>query len=377
MKKLMLWITALAAFAGSTLLAQSLTGTWQGSLKLPNGKELRTVVKIETTDKDALKGTFYSIDQSPQPIPTGPITLQGSTMKMAIPAIGGNYEGKLSADGKSIAGTFTQGAPIPLSLTKTTPETAWTIPDAPAPVALMKADLNPAFEVATIKPSKPGQPGKGFTMRGREVLTLNTSVSDLITFAYDLHSRQVSGGPSWINDDRFDVTGVPDGPGRPNARQFKVMLQKLLADRFKLTFHKEQKELSVYAIVPAKEGPKLAKSQGDPNGLPGIGMGGLGKLIAQNATLTDFAQMLQGAVLDRPVVDQTGLKDRWDFSLNWTPDQSQFVGMGMKVPPPSDDPTAPPDLFTAFQQQLGLKLESTKAPVPVYVVDKVEKPSEN
>jgi bla regulator protein blaR1 len=376
-KKMILFITALAAFAGSSLLAQSLTGTWQGSLKLPNGKELRTVIKIETTDKDALKGTFYSIDQTPQPIPTGPITQQGSTMKMEIPAIGGNYEGKLSADGKSIAGTFTQGAPLPLNLAKATPETAWTIPDAPPPVAAMKEDIKPSFEVATIKPSKPGQPGKGYTMRGREVLTLNTSVEDLIVFAYGLNQRQVSGGPSWIGDDRFDITGVPDNPGRPNVQQFKLMVQKLLADRFQLTFHKEQKELSAYVVVVAKTGPKLTKSTADPKGLPGVGFAGLGKLIARNATIQDLAQVMQGSALDRPVLDQTGFKDRWDFTLNWTPDQSQFVGMGVKVPPPTDDPTAPPDLFSAIQQQLGLKLESVKTSVPVVVIDKVEKPSEN
>ena len=128
MKKLMLWIAALAAFSGSSLLAQSLKGTWQGSLKLPNGKELRTVVKIDTSDNDALKAVFYSIDQTGQGIPVSSVTLNGSTMKMTIPAIGGGYEGKLSADGNSIAGTFTQGAPLPLNLTRATPATEWTIP---------------------------------------------------------------------------------------------------------------------------------------------------------------------------------------------------------------------------------------------------------
>jgi uncharacterized protein (TIGR03435 family) len=378
MKKLILWAAALASFSGSALLAQSLPGTWQGSLALPNGKALRMVVKIETTDKDTLKGTLYSIDQTPQPIPTGPITLQAGTVKMPIPAIGGGYEGKLNADGKTIAGTFTQGGPLPLNLTRATPETEWSIPDAPAPVAPMKEEVKPAFEVATIKPGKPDVQGKGFTMRGREVLAINTTVGDLISFAYDLHAKQITGGPSWIETDRFDITGVPDSPGRPNVKQFKLMIQKLLADRFELTFHKEQKELSVYAAVVGKTGLKITKSDADPKGLPGVGMGAPGKLIARNATIKDFTDVMQGAVLDRPVVDQTGLNtERWDFTLNWTPDQSQFVGMGLKIAPPTDDPAAPPDLFTAFQQQLGLKLEAAKAPVPVVVIDKVAKPSEN
>jgi uncharacterized protein (TIGR03435 family) len=378
MKKPILWMAALAVFTGTSLLAQSLTGTWQGTLALPNGKGLRTVIKVATSDNDALKGTFYSIDQGGQSFPIGVVTLQGSTVKMTISAIGGGYDGKMAPDGNSIAGTFNQaGNNIPLNLVRATPATEWSIPEAPAPVAPMKSEVTPAFEVATIKPSKPDLPGKGFTMRGREVLTINTTVMDLITFAYDLHAKQLSGGPAWAETDRFDITGVPDNPGRPNVKQFKLMVQKLLADRFGLTFHKEQKELSVYAIVPAKSGMKLTKSTSDPNSLPGIGMGAPGKLVARNATLEDFAQMLQGTVLDRPVVDQTGLKDRWDFTLTWTPDQSQFVGLGLKIPPPSDDPTAPPDLFSAFQQQLGLKLDSAKAPVPTVVIDKVQKPSEN
>ena len=93
--------------------------------------------------------------------------------------------------------------------------------------------------------------------------------------------------------------------------------------------------------------------------------------------MADFAGVMQTAVLDRPVVDQTGLSGRFDFELKWTPDEFQFGGLRIKVPPPTENPDAPPDLFTAFQQQLGLKLEATKASVEILVVDHVEKPSEN
>jgi uncharacterized protein (TIGR03435 family) len=86
---------------------------------------------------------------------------------------------------------------------------------------------------------------------------------------------------------------------------------------------------------------------------------------------------MQSAVLDRPVVDQTGLEGRFDFQLKWTPDETQFGGLGIKVPPPTDDAAAPPDLFTAMQDQLGLKLQATKAAVDVIVIDRVSKPSEN
>jgi uncharacterized protein (TIGR03435 family) len=104
---------------------------------------------------------------------------------------------------------------------------------------------------------------------------------------------------------------------------------------------------------------------------------GLGKLRVTNSTMEDVCHGFQGAVMDKPVVDHTDLKERYDFNLNWTPDQSQFGQMGGRIPPPSEDPNAPPSLYTALQEQLGLKLEPTKAQAEVLVVDHVEKPSAN
>ena len=114
----------------------------------------------------------------------------------------------------------------------------------------------------------------------------------------------------------------------------------------------------------------------NPSGLPGLFFKGLGVMVVTNATMADFAGTMQGAVLDRPVVDRTGLSGRFDFTLQWTPDESQFAGMGVRVPPPSPDAQLP-TLFTAMQEQLGLRLDSTRAPVEVFVIDKVERPSEN
>jgi uncharacterized protein (TIGR03435 family) len=381
MKKLLLSIIALA-LSGSALLAQSLVGTWQGTLKVPqapNG-ELRTVFKISTTDADNLKAVLYSIDQPGQGIPATTVTAQGSTVKIAITGIGGNFEGKLSADGNTIAGTWTQGpAPLALTLTRATNQTAWTIPEPPPPAKPMPADADPGFEVATIKPSKPDAQGKGFTLSpgAREIITRNTTVSDLITFAYQIHTRQITGGPAWFDTDHYDVTGKPDVDGMPNTKQYRAMLQKLLADRFKLSIHHDKKELTVYTLAVGKTGSKLTKAVGNPSGLPGLFFRGLGRLAVTNATMQDFVELMQGSVMDRPVVDQTGLTGRWDFQLNWTPDDTQFGGRGGQTPPQADTAEVPPDLFTAIQQQLGLKMESAKAPVDVLVIDKVEKPSEN
>ena len=382
-------IAALAVLSAgasfSQLSAQSITGTWQGTLAV-GGRDLRTVFKISTGDDDKLKGLFYSIDQNPQAIPVNPVTVQGSSVKMTIPAVAGAFDGKLDANGNTITGTLTQPGipPMPLILNRATPTTAWVIPEPPAPPKPLAANAKLEFEVATIKPSTPGQPGKSFTVRGREFLTMNTSLSDMVTFAYGIHAKQFINGPAWVETDKFDITAKPEGDGQPNQDQYKVMFQKLLADRFKLTFHRDKKELSVYAIVVGKNGPKLTKSEGNPNAPPSLFFRGLGLLPARNASMAEFADVMQSAVLDKPVLDQTGLKGKFDFTLTWLPDEFQFAGLGVRVPPPGDarvtigpGGTSSPDLFTAFQEQLGLKLESTKAPAEVFVVDRVEKPSEN
>lgn len=383
MKKLLLKILAPAMLACGVLFGQAsapdITGTWQGTLSIPQAnRELRTVIKI-AKDGSALKGTFYSIDQGGQPIGMGAITVNGQTVKMAIPGIAGNYEGKLDSDGVNLTGTFTQGnAPLPLNLKHVPDAQAWEIPKPPPPVAKMPADANPSFEVATIKPGRPGSPGKGLIMRDpRTFMTINYSAADLIAFAYGLHPRQITGAPAWLESELFDIQATPDPPGQPNIEQIKIMVQKLLADRFKLTFHRDKKELSVFALTVGKTGLKLTPSSGDPKGLPGLGLQGFGRSFANNATMENYAGFLQSTVLDRPVVDQTGLTARFDFQLKWTPDDSQFPGIRGQLPPPPENADAPPDLFTALQQQLGLKLEPTKTQVGVIVIDRVEKPTAN
>jgi len=380
MKKLMLCVIALAALRGSALQAQNaqkIAGTWQGALKSPNG-QLRVVIKV-SLENDKLKAVFYSIDQQSPAIPASTMTSDGSTVKMTIAALNGNFEGKLSADANSIAGTWSQGGPpMPLDLARATAETAWAIPEPPPPPTRMAANANPAFEVATIKPSDPARPGKLYTVRGADVITINTTLSDLMTMAYDLHPKQITGGPAWLESEKYDVTGRPDVSGQPNVAQMKTMIQKLLADRFQLKFHREKKELSVYALTVGKTGLKFAKSERDPDSLPGLFFRGPGtNLNVTNATMAQFASLMQSAVLDRPVVDQTSLTEKYDFILKWTPDQGQLLGLGGAPPPPANLSDAPPDLFTAIQQQLGLKLESTRAPADVVVIERVEKPSDN
>lgn len=369
-------IIAIAAIAASCLCAQDITGIWQGTLQTPL-RDLRIVIKIGKAEQ-GLQAMMYSIDQGGQGI-GGTVSLQAPAVKIAVPGIGGSYEGKFDSDGVNMTGTWSQGpAKMALNLKHVKAEEAWPIPE-PVRVKPMAADAPMEFEVATIKPSQPGRPGRAITMRGpKEFVTINTSLNDLITFAYGIHVRQIFGAPGWLESELYDITGKPEADGLPNRRQLEGMLQKLLADRFKLQFHREKKEMSVYAITVGKGGPKLTKSTADPNGLPGLGFRGLGDLAARNANMADFASTLQSTVLDRPVVDQTGLSGRFDFTLKWTPDEFQFRNLGVQLPrPPADAADAPPDLTTAIQQQLGLKLEGTKSPVEMFVIDHVEKPSEN
>jgi uncharacterized protein (TIGR03435 family) len=372
MKKWLMSVTLFIVMLVGAVTAQDITGNWQGTLQA--GASLRIVFRI-TKDGDGLKSTMHSIDQGGQGI-ASTITVQGPNVKISIPAIAGGYEGRLSADGTSMEGTWSQGpGKLPLNLVRATKETAWAVPEPPAPPKPMAADANPAFEVATIKPAQPGAQGYGFLIKGRQFFTINTSLSDLIAFAYGVHARQILGAPSWSENEKYDLMGQPDGAGQPNERQWKGMLEKLLAERFKLAFHREKRELPVYAITVGKGGPKLTKSQGDPNGLPGIFFQRLGVMPAINANLGDLARVLQGTVLDRPVVDQTGVTGRYDFTLTWTPDEFQFPGITR--PAGADVPATAPNLFTAIQEQLGLRLETTRAPAEVLVIDRAEKPTDN
>src|SRR5580658_687085 len=330
MKKLTLWIMALAALLGSALEAQNITGNWQGTL-LAGPQKVRIVFNI-ALENDKLQATLYSIDQ-PSPPFAATITRDGATVKMTIPSINGSYEGKLSGDGNSIAGTWTQGAPLPLNLERATPATAWAIPEPPPPPVRMAANANPAFEVATIKPSDPARPGQIVTLRGVEVITTNTTLHDLINLAYWLHPKQLTGGPAWTESDKYDLTGKPDAPGQPNVDQMKMMIQKLLADRFQLKFHFEKRDLPAYVVRIAKTGSKLTKSQADPKDIAGWNFGRTPSgmtMTFRNSPLSQFTPVLQNS-MDRPVVDQSGLTERYDFTLTFTPDAAQAALLG--IPP--------------------------------------------
>lgn len=269
------------------------------------------------------------------------------------------------------------------------------------------------FDVASIKASAPQQAGM-FMMRQRggpgtpdpgQYSAEGFPLSRLLMRAYNVKSYQVT-GPDWINTERFDVVAkVPPGT---SEEQFRLMLQNLLTERFQLKTHKESKEAQIYALVVGKGGPRLKEAEKlDPaaesdkvpeppkmgkDGMPQMPKGGRGMMMTvgpkgmrmqtARSTVAQLADMLANQV-GRPVVDQTGLTGEYQYALDFSPEGlAMMKGMPMMGPPPAGGDGGPaesgPSLFTAVQEQLGLKLEPRKGPVDLIVVDSGSKnPTEN
>ena len=240
---------------------------------------------------------------------------------------------------------------------------------ASAKPAMMAADADPDWEVVTVRPADPDDKNNKFDVQGRHAVIENHPVEIMLMFAYNLQKSQIAGLPEWAKTERFNVDGVPNVDGQPDVQQFQDMVRKLLAERFGLKEHMEQREMPVFALTVGKDGPKLTKSTGDPSGRPSQNVrGGSGERHIEftNTSMKDMT-LLMLLEVDRPIVDQTGLKGKYDFKLNFTNDESRA---------PTDG-SAPPGLFTAMQEQLGLKLEPVRAPAPVLVVDSVQRPTAN
>ncbi len=234
-----------------------------------------------------------------------------------------------------------------------------------------------AFDVATIKPTPPDwQAGRYIRMNGsKRFEATNYTPRVLIAAAYRLNPNAVQGGPAWMDSESFDTVAVTPGEVPPTLDQQLSMVQSLLADRFKLAFHREERELPVYVLSLAKSGAKLKDSDAPPASDPEILnhiMPGEVRIPARNATMPQFTAVLQRSVFDRPVLDRTGLTGRYDFDLEWTPDESQFDGRWRGTAE-----STKPTFFAAIQEQLGLKFEATRAMVLVIAIDRIERPAEN
>jgi bla regulator protein BlaR1 len=240
---------------------------------------------------------------------------------------------------------------------------------------------------ASVKPSSPSAPSTGINLAPGGRLTANgATLRMLITFTEDLMDYQVTGGPSWINSDRFDIVARLDNPigADPRAmsedqrkqfqQQVRKMVQNILADRFQFKSHRETKDMPLYELVADKNGPKLTASQ--PDARPRIRRTAMGQMTGQAVNMKLLAEFLSAQV-GRSVTDKTGLTGEYDVKLEWSPSPDQVppsTASGAGQPPQLPEGAS---IFTALKEQLGLKLESLKGPVSIMVIDHVEKPSAN
>jgi uncharacterized protein (TIGR03435 family) len=252
--------------------------------------------------------------------------------------------------------------------------------------AILSQTRRPAFdefEVATIKPTAPDWRGGRYIkmQTAHELVAKNHAVRTLIAAGYNLSPKIILGGPDWVDSDHYDILAKAPGEVRPNLDEQMAMLRRLLEQRFALTFHREKKEFAIYSLAIAKGGPKLKDStivpDSRPEGPPLLAFviaPPLVRLPARYTTMGDLASVMQRAALDRPVVDNTNLAGHYDFDLEFMPDDNQFNGMLAGLAPADENK---PGLYTALQQQLGLKLEATRGPVEAFVIDRVDRPTEN
>jgi uncharacterized protein (TIGR03435 family) len=271
--------------------------------------------------------------------------------------------------------------------------------------ATVTGDKAAIYDVASIRPSRIGSGGMiSWYYLPDGLSAKNVTLQVLIQSAYGVEDYQISAAVKWLGTETFNVEAKVDNSVADKLRgltaeqrsvEEQPMLQALLADRCKLQLHRETKELPVYALIVAKDGPKIQEAKpGDtyPNGIkgldgigrPGVTQFGWGLLRGQGVSMANLARKLSSrGNLGRPVVDKTGLTGKYDYTLKWTPDQGRspmFKGPESGQQGVDDRPSpesSAPSLFPAIQEQLGLKLESTKAPVEILVIDHVEKPSEN
>jgi uncharacterized protein (TIGR03435 family) len=227
-----------------------------------------------------------------------------------------------------------------------------------------------AFEVASVKPSTPGGRGGGIRPMpgGQTYIATNVPLRLMIKVMYRLNDSQIVGGTDWMDTDRWDVDAKAERPS--SVDQLHEMFQTLLAERFKLRFHRERKELAAYALSVDKSGSKLKVSDSkEPFDVPIKPGDQPGKSVGTRVPM-EYLCFFLAQLLNVPVVDQTGLDAFYDFTLE-LPAPAPLLTPG---PAPAADG---PDIFTALRQQLGLKLESRKAPVEVFVIDHVERPTNN
>src|SRR5579863_7661298 len=236
------------------------------------------------------------------------------------------------------------------------------------PVTLLaQASPPPEFEVASVKPVNQPNPQKGMSFIGGTLKATNYTLRNLIGLGWDVRGFQITGGPGWLDSEHYDIEAKPavsvDIGAPDNAGRLRLMVQSLVTDRFSVKLHRETREVRVYSLVVGKNGVRLKRTAEAAGPSTSI-HDGKGFMAATQIDLGILARNLAGE-LEVPVIDRTGLAGAYDLRLEWSP---------------ADDPATPgsaPSIFTALQEQLGLRLESGRGPVEMLVIDSARKASQN
>lgn len=374
MKQAILCAVGLMALLGAALNAQTIAGTWQGRLPIAAtgqgttpGNGLRIVFSIEKNADGSLHGGMTLIDRGAR-MPLTSVTFSVPNVSFADGDMLG-YRGKLSADGKSIAGTWTQGnQSLPLNLQLATAETMWKR-EGPAALPPMAADADPAFEVAIIKPTGPDENQTLFDLRARKFSAQHTSAKELIKIAYNVRGRQVLGGPPWLEDKKYDILAEPDTPGLPSEEQNRAMVHKLLIERFQLVSHVDKQPFPVLALTLDPKGPRLTPSDPNLNANGGMSARRDGDdviLQFSGTTIPQFLAFVMNTFQDKQLVDETGLSGVYDITLRLA---------GLAQGPVSADDQG--NALVLAAAHAGFKLVSKKEPLTVVVVDHIDLPTAN
>lgn len=373
MKRALLASAAFIFAAAIPLHAQSgtssIAGTWQGTLALPGGNTIRVAFSIAKNPDGSFHGGVRYVDRDAGLVFSS-ITFSAPDLTITQSLTSMAYHGKLSADSRSFTGTWSQGKfASPLTLTLATPASLWK-PEGPPPMA---SDADPSYEVAVIKPALPEEQHPVWNMRTPEFHATGTSAAELIKMVYKIRGRQILNMPPWVADSKFDITAKPDTPGTPTEDQTRIMIRKLLSERFHLVCHTGTQEFPVLVMTLKPKGPRPVSSDPDFNIHDGMFLrqdNGETQLYLSGVNMQEFLKDLMDRYRDRQIVDETGLTGTYDITLRLPPAALQGIGDGGAEDEVGGD-------YIAAAERAGFKFVSKKAPLPVVIIDHIDPPTAN
>ena len=373
-RALALFCLAALVLTPTALHAQSIAGIWQGTLPIATtgqGSTGGTGVRIVFTVDKKPDGSFHAVMT---PIDIGnatPLTSVSFSAPNVTFSLGDTliFRGKLSSDGQSIAGTWGQAPQsFPLTLQFATADAVWK--PAISALPLMAAGADPSFEVATIKPAKIDEQHALFDLHARQFNATGMTAAELIKIAYNVRGRQVLGGPSWLNQTRYDVFAEPDAPGRPCEDQSRRMVHKFLTERFHLVSHTGQQDFPVMALTldPKAPRPNPSDSSLNPNGGMSGSREGDDIVIQFSGSIHDLLSWMMNTFQDKQLVDETGLSGNYDVIL-------RLAGMAATGANVTSDDYG--NALVLAAQHAGFRLINKKEPLTVVFVDHIDLPTPN